>query len=176
MATGLPLMVDSTSGQQIIGLSSDSVITNLNGATTNGIVARTGNGVFASSLGDVVVVQLSFSAFAVAATTASVLIGTMPANSLPIEGSVYVEVAGDSVATLDLDVRFGSVALGIACNGLVALPAEYSSHFNTNAGIIPRQPAAVNVYAVANSTGGNLNTMTTGTFDFAFSYNTARVG
>jgi len=176
MATGLPLMVDSTSGQQIIGNSSDQVITNLNGATTNGIIARTGNGTYAGSLGDVVVVTLPYTAFAVAGTDASVLIGTMPANSLPIEGSVYVETAGDSVTTLSLDVRFGSVDLGINCDGLTALTPEYATILNQNAGVIPRQPAAINIYARAISTGANLDTMTQGSFDFAFSYNTARVG
>jgi len=175
MATGLPLLVDSTSGQQFVGNSSDQVVTNLNGATTNGLIARTGNGTYAGSLGDTVVTQLSYTAFAVAGTDASVVIGTMPGNSLPIEGSVYVEVAGDSVTTLTLDVRFGSVDLGIACNGLVAIPAEYSTVLNENTGIIPRQPGPLTIYARAVSTGANLNTMTTGTFDFAYSYNTARI-
>jgi len=176
MATGFPIIVDTTSGQQEIGNSTDYILTNLNGATANGIIARTGNGEFESGLGDCVVVQVPYTAFAVSATNATFQIGTLPANSLPIDGSVYVEVAGDSVTTLDLDIRFGSVNLGIVCDGLVALAPEYSTVLNQNSGIIPRQPAAINVYAIANSTGANLDTMTTGTFDFAYSYNTARVG
>lgn len=176
MATGFPQLVDTTNGRGFIGSASDEVSTNLSGATANGIICRTGNGTYESGLGDCVVVQLPYTAFAVAGTDSSVLIGTMPANSLPIEGSVYVEVAGDSVTTLSLDVRFGSVDLGINCDGLTALTPEYASVFNENAGIIPRQPATLSIYARAVSTGANLNTMTTGTFDFAYSYNTARVG
>ena len=176
MATGFPQLDDTTNGRGFIGSASDEVSTNLSGATANGIICRTGNGTYESGLGDCVVVQLPYTAFAVAGTDSSVLIGTMPANSLPIEGSVYVEVAGDSVTTLSLDVRFGSVDLGINCDGLTALTPEYASVFNENAGIIPRQPATLSIYARAVSTGANLNTMTTGTFDFAYSYNTARVG
>ena len=176
MATGFPQLVDTTSGRGFIGNTSDEVSTNLSGATGNGIIVRTGNGTYDSGVGDIVLIQLPYTAFAVAGTDSSVLIGTMPANSLPLEGSVYVEVAGDSVTTLTLDVRFGSVDLGINCDGLTALTPEYASVFNENAGIIPRQPATLSIYARAVSTGANLNTMTTGTFDFAYSYNTARVG
>jgi hypothetical protein len=177
MAELSPLGMDTTTGLVKKAVPTDQLACDLKGISTNGIIGRVGNGEYAGSLGDVVVVQLSYTAFAVAGTDASVLIGTLPANSLPLEGSCYVEVAGDNVLTLNLDIRFGSVDMGIVCDGLVALPPgdEYSTVLNQNDGIIPRQAAAINVYARLVSTVGNLNTMTQGTFDFAYSFNTARV-
>lgn len=175
MATGFPLMVDSTSGQQIIGNSSDSVLTNLNGATANGLTGRLGNGLFASGMGDIFLTQLPYTAFAVAGTDASVNIGTMPANSIPIAAGVYVEAAGDNVTTLELGVRFGSVDLITGVDGLVAIPPEYGTVMNSNDGGIPIQPAALTIFARAVSTGANLNTMTQGTFDFWVAYLTARI-
>jgi hypothetical protein len=175
MPTGYPLGIDSTSGIPFIGKLTDSLITNLNGASSNGIIARIGNGIHASGLGDVPIYQVPYSAFAVAGTDASVLIGTMPANSIFQEGSCYVETAGDSVLTLALDIRVGSVDLGLNCDGLTALAPEWTSLFNQNVGVVPRQPALLNIYARAISTGGNLNTMTQGLFDFCFSYSTGRV-
>jgi hypothetical protein len=154
--------------------TTDQLETDLNGATIDGILARSANGEYAT-VGDCRLIQVPFSAFAVAGTDASVLIGTMPANSLPIEGSIYVEIAGDGVSTLTLDIRFGSVDLGLGCDGLTALTPEYWTILNQNDGIVPRQPAALAVYARAVSTGANLNTMTTGLFNFVYSYNTPRV-
>ena len=151
--------------------STDQLETDLNGAITNGIVARAASGEYAT-VGDCVAIVVPYTAFAVAGTTATFLIGTMPANSRPIDASIYVQVAGDNVSTLTLDVLFGSVSTLLACDGLTALPPEYA----TAESEVPRQPATLNVYAQAISTGANLNTMTQGEFVFAFSYNTARVG
>lgn len=172
MATGFPIIIDTTTGLQTIGNSTDSVLTNLNGATANGLVGRLGNGEFSGGMGDIFVVQLPYTAFAVAGTDSSVNIGTMPANSIPYAAGVYVEVAGDNVVTLGLGVRVGSFDVVTGVDGLTAMPAEYGTGFNTSAGIYP---ASATIFARAVSTVFNLDTMTQGTFDFWVAYLTARV-
>jgi hypothetical protein len=174
MPTGFPLMVDNA-GQGRLGDASDSIITNLNGATANGLIGRLGNGLFSGGMGDIFVVQVPYTSFAVAGTDASVNIGTMPANSIPIAAGVYVEVAGDNVTILSLGVAFGSEDLVTGVDGLVALPTAYGTTMNSNDGGIAIQPASVTIFARAISTGANLNTMTQGTFDFWVAYLTARV-
>lgn len=118
--------------------------------------------------GGIQVVSLSvvFGDIAVAATSTDIALHTIPANCHLIAAAIETLTAGDTVATLNLSAGWFSATDTIGnYDGLIAAPnAATTTVGNTFL------PVARAVRFYATSTGGNLNTMTQGSWTVHLSY------
>lgn len=168
MAILFPSGFDTTTGLKEKGKPVDQLQTDLAGATVNGTITRRGQGIFEAG-GDSIFVQKTFADFAVAGTTADSLLYSIPGNSYVLIAAIYKEIAGDSVATLNLEIvePVGGTPLLTGVDGLTASSTFYDTAVLTTGTYIA---GPFDLVARLTSTGGNLNTMTQGTWDFGVTY------